>query len=358
MAKPPLLLLLTVLPLALMGFEAAETNATANVNWEDEWMRNRREDAAEFRLERARFTPSTIYEAKAQAELNRARTALEQGELRAANNISWEAYNRYRFSSLADDLLHLSLTAAIERDHLPRTNSYLVDLWLRYPDYEHMGRAFAQALQAAEESQRENATIDLEAEDPDDIIDKSFWSTLFESRKIFDFLATYGDRQTIAPRASLGIARSLMIRGSTNKEKLFAAREAYVDFITNHPRSDLMFQALFEQAITHLLGYRGPAYDGAALQNAQFLVNQAAFYVEEDPVRASMVRKLRDRLRGWRQAKELYIADWYKGQGDLDAAIYYYREALEGDRDSEQGRQAARALAALDALDGPAPTEP
>ena len=316
-----------------------------DVTFEEEWMKTRRKTAAEYVLERLAYNKPVGYDEAAKSELLKARQALAVNELRDANNISWEAYNDYIYSDYADDLLHLSMSSAIARGNLRRTHRYIADLWFRFPNYDNMEIAFEEALKAADFSQRRNTKINLDAETPKDIIEKGFWTSLEDSEKIFRFLALHGDRRKVGPRASLGIARSLAIKGASDKESLFAAREAYVDFITNYPRSDLMFEALSEQALTHLLGYRGAAFDGAALINSEYLINQAAFYVKNDPFRQETVSKIRGRIAAWRQDKELFVADWYREKDEYAAAAYYYREVIKRDSGSNQGQTASRALA-------------
>ena len=210
-------------------------------------------------------------------------------------------------------------------------NNRLYELWYYIPDYNNMPATMLEVMDATERTQNFTAAIDLEAEDPRDVIRLGSSSFSSEINRLFSFMELHGDRIEIAPRAAIGLARSLLRSG--DKDDIFLARREYEKFCETYPTHSLVFTALCERALSYLVSYRGQHY-------------------------------YRKRIRGWHQGRDLAVARWYrdrvtpglawlatpKGHSNrpwLPASRYYYREVIRRDSGSEDGRTAQRELAEL-----------
>ena len=243
----------------------------------------------------------------------------------------------------------------IARGRLADANDTLIQLWLFMPDYPRMGEAMLKALEAAEHAQAFAKAVNLEASDPGDVIAITGNGTDTPTDKLFRFLALHGDRESIAPRAELGQARAQLLGGS--REDRFAAQHSYEKFLEDYPDNDLTFTALTEEALAHLVGYRGDDYDNGALVFASAIIDQAELETRGDEEKARTVEAYRRRIRAWMQDRDLKIARWYHDRNIptlawlmtppglvswADGSRYYYQAVVARDSGSSQGRAAAR----------------
>lgn len=320
--------------------------------------------AAAYRVERSRHTPTADEEAGAEHHLRRSRELLADdskwlNEWRA-KRVALKGFTKYGFSSKAGDLLMAALDANLARNDLDEAYDRLLTMWFYLPDYAETGVAMRKSLEAAERRQDFAKSVHLEADEPEDVIRLRGSGALADSDRIFRFLSLHGDRVAIAPRAELGMARSLLLSGS--REDLFAARLAYERFLEHYPMHDLTFEGLVEHALSYLVGYRGDDYDAGALDFAVAIIDQAELETRGDEDKAALVRAYRARIRLWQQDRDLRIARWYRGRDTPglawlktppgvetaeDGARYYYRAVIARDNASNQGRAAERELAEL-----------
>jgi hypothetical protein len=164
----------------------------------------------------------------------------------------------------------------------------------------------------------------------------------------FRFLAEHGDYHDIAPRASLGLARSILIGGYTSRESRARARLAYLDLLQRYPESPLVFEALCEQALCHLLGFKGDRFDGGVLETASVIIDQAELYTDNRPERNALIDHYRALITRWRQHKDFQVARWYEAKGHEASALYYYRSTIAFDSGSETAAEARRSIARLE----------
>ena len=251
-----------------------------------------------------------------------------------AADTALDGYRDYPYADKAPHLAHILVRVYAAAGMPSRARRWLVDLWERYPGYDGIGQAMDEALASAMVLRDRGMTIDYKATDPREavVVDNINW--VLAANNIFRFLAINGDRKTVAPIAQLGLARSLLAEGG--KDKIFDARLAYNDFLLKYPDHPLVFDALVELSITHLITYRGPRFDVGVVLDAAHLVNQAELYTREIPERVTMVRHLRSVIRGWQQDRDLYAAEWYFDHRKWSAAKYYYLEVVERDAASSQ----------------------
>ncbi|MBA2481524.1 MAG: hypothetical protein H0V44_12740 [Planctomycetes bacterium] len=316
--------------------------------------------AAAYRVERSHVSPSAADEAGARHHLERAQLLFEAEDkiwhLWRSCRTAEKGFKKYPYTSLTGELLHQAMIGYIARRKLNDVEEKLIMLWFYLPDYPRMGQAMEQALGAAEGRQRFATSINLDAEDPDDVIDIQGKSSLEDVNKVFRFLSLHGDRETVAPRAELGLARSLLLSGGRD---IYAARRSYERFLESYPTHELTFPALTEHALSYLVGYRGDDYDNGALVYAAAIIDQAELETRGDEAKARTVQAYRKRIRAWQQDRDLRIARWYRGRSTIalqwlkmppgliswqDGARYYYQAVIARDSGSAQARAAEREL--------------
>jgi hypothetical protein len=333
-------------------------------------------EAAEYRLARATSAADPAADALVLAELARAE------RMRASGGRSWrqfwlisretraqwiadDAFDEHPYSSHAGQLLHFMLDCRAQRGEVRGTLNELQRLWFYLPDYGDLRTAMITTLEMAEGLQDFEALVDLEAEDPRQVVRIDGRGFIFDLDDLFRFLAQHGDRDDIAPRAALGLARTLLISG--DKEDRWRARRAYEDFLERFPDSPMVFEAILEQALSHLVTYKGSDYDVGTLLDARDLVDLAELEAGGDPGRAALVAAYRKRIGGWLQDRDLSVAIWYSRRtrpawlawlkkptelNDPDSGARYYAAAVVGrDRASPQ---AARAQQLAEQLPTPA----
>ncbi len=364
---PPFLLLFVLLACSSGLHAAGEAgNPAADITpeeLEEKAFQGVQEDAAAYRLKRSRYVANAADDAGAAQKLAEAQNFLAEDSNRWATRRAHSGFDTYPYSAHAGELLHTAMRAYIARKNLPGVRDELLRLWFYLPDYPDMGQAMSEALDCVEHYQDFNAQVNLDAQDPRQVVRLGGESFADEINRLFRFLSLHGDRITIAPRASLGLARSLLLAGGKND--VFAARRAYEKFLEDYPTNELTFTALCEQALSHLFTYKGDQYDAGALSFAAAVIEQAALETNGDAAKDAKIKAYRNRIRQWQQDRDLAIAQWYRarwhpwllewlrlppGLHNADnGARFYYREVIKRDPTSKQGLIAERELAAMPA---------
>ncbi len=319
--------------------------------------------AAEFQRRRATAPAELRDDAKAKAYLDRARELLTTGHEIRARWWAEDAFEEFPYSRYAGDALRMGLEGAAVQNNMGQVCEKLQMLWLFVPDYPGLGEAMERAMSVAEDAQDFTKAVHLESDDPADVIRIEGRSTVNDvsTARLLNFLALHGDRETIAPRAALGQARGQLLDGG--KDNIFAARRSYEKFLEDYPATYLTFNAICEYALSHLVSYRGSDYDMGVLEHADLIIDQAEIETRGDKARAELVLAYRQRIRSWRQDRDLSIARWYRARGTPavlrwasmppgllswdDGARYYFRQVIRRDATSPQGRAAERELALL-----------
>lgn len=358
-----LLLCLVLVPFSFLHAQAMQNQAAFDEGDEETYLAPIQKEAAALRLERSRTEPDAEADTAAAASLVEAQAAYDAKTWRAAANIAHRAFKRHRYtasSQVLGDLKRVQILANIERERILDVRKDLARVWLFFPDYARVGEIMETALELAERTQAFTTLVDLDAEEPGDVIRIEGTGFAAEVTKLFRFLSESGDRVRIGARADLGLARAQLLGG--NAKDLSPARFAYNDFIQRHPRHPLVFDALCELALSHLITYRGDLYDVGALVNAALIIEQAELVAGADPERAALIAKYRLRIRGWHQDRDLAVARWYRSRQhpvwlawlkdpsnyNWDTpARFYYQEVLRRDSGTPQARAAERELAEL-----------
>ena len=355
-----LLLLLITLGMAMAGEKDTDfSEPVDDTEAENKEFDRIQRDAAKFLLKREHYVANDADDNGALYHIQHAHFLIDHPEYwwhlwRATWTVE-RGFHRYPFSRYAGDLLELQMDCYIARGRLADANDTLIQLWLFMPDYPRMGEAMLKALEAAEHAQAFAKAVNLEASDPGDVIAITGNGTDTPTDKLFRFLALHGDRESIAPRAELGQARAQLLGGS--REDRFAAQHSYEKFLEDYPDNDLTFTALTEEALAHLVGYRGDDYDNGALVFASAIIDQAELETRGDEEKARTVEAYRRRIRAWMQDRDLKIARWYHDRNIptlawlmtppglvswADGSRYYYQAVVARDSGSSQGRAAAR----------------
>lgn len=340
------LAVLALLAGPLAGLEVNQANEVqSDDDLERERFRERREQAANFRVRRQQALVSlpASYHQAAEALLAQSREALAAGDLRQAWEVASGAIERYPYANAAPALLHIDFRYFAATGRLDRAYRRLVDLWERYPEYDQVQVAMAEALAVAENNQRRHADFDLDAAYPSKVVSVSSLGAFLAGDDLLRFLARTGNVRDIAPRARLALARSLLVQGG--REKNLEARVAYDEWLNRYPGHPLVFEALTELAIAHLITYRGARYDVGVLFDATTLIDLAELYAGEDEDRIEMIVRYRSLIRRWHQERDMFAASWYREKGKPEGARYYLEEVVKRDPESLVGRRAAQALA-------------
>ncbi|MCK6488573.1 MAG: hypothetical protein L6R48_09630 [Planctomycetes bacterium] len=327
-----------------------------------------REEAAHYRLGRANAPAAKRDEAVAGAYLAKARRRLADGHEIRARWAAEDGFEEAPYSERAGDLLRTALEAAAVGHDVAEVREKLLMLWLYLPDYPGMEEAMRRALEVAERDQDFQAVVNLDADQPSEVVAVDGRSVFTDtaSTRIFRFLSRHGDRTSIAPRAALGLARSKLISGAGgDRDAIFEARAEYERFLTEYPDSAFTFPALCEYALSYLVTYRGAHYDLGTLVMAQAIIDQAEVEARGDQANVRTVLAYRKRVRGWLQDRDLSVARWYAERGSRpglrwlfmpaglqswqDGSRFFYREVMRRDPGSRQGLDAERELALVPA---------
>ncbi len=334
------------------------------------------QEAAQYRIGKATAVADPAADKLVLAALGRAERMRTEGSrswyqlwlispLTRARWIADDAFDDHPYTVHAGDLFFFMLECRAGHSEVRGTLNELQRLWFYLPDYSDLNRAMRTTLEMAERLQQFEAAVDLESDDPRQVVRIDGRSFIYDIDDSFRFLSKHGDREEVAPRAALGLARSLLLSG--DGEDRWKARRAYEDFIERFPDSSLVFQAVIEQALSHLVTYKGSDYDVGALLDARDLVDIAELEAGGDPSRAALVAAYRKRIGGWLQDRDLSVAYWYERRTrpwwlgwlkrppqlkEPDAGARYYANAvIRRDRTSAQ---AAKAQELSDRLPAPA----
>lgn len=362
-------LLALVAPLAALDAGSGRMNKPFDDVAQDEsTFSDIREEAASYRLGRARASAAQSDETVARAYLAKARQRLADGREIRARWAAEDGFDEAPYSPLAGDLLRTALEAAAVGHDVAEVRKKLLMLWLYLPDYPGLDEAMRRALEVAERDQDFSTAVNLDAEKPTEVVAVDGRAVFSDtaSTRIFRFLSRHGDRVSIAPRAALGLARSKLIGGAAgDREAIFEARAEYERFLGEYPDSPYTFPALCEYALSYLVTYRGADYDLGTLVMAQAIIDQAEVEARGDQANVRTVLAYRKRVRGWLQDRDLQVARWYRDRGSRlalrwltmpaglqswqDGARFFYREVMRRDPGSRQGLDAERELAEIPA---------
>ena len=378
---------LVLLAAGVPAVDAAQRNPAADVDdseIQERYVTRIQEEAASYRLARSHALVSPGAEALGKDYVHQAQAILETGAdqplesavhwlspqwwfvdpspARRAGWLAQDGINAVPYTSSAGELLAIQVHALAQRGSISGVHNALYRLWYFIPDYGKMPAVMQAAMDAAERQQNFTASIDLTADDPRDVIKLDSSSSMGEINRLFHFMVLHGDRVQIAPRAALGLARSLLRSG--DRDDLFLARREYERFCETYPTHPLIFSALTDRALSYLVSYRGNHYDVGSLISAAAVIDQAEIEADGDPERIRVVEAFRTRIRAWHQDRDLQVARWYAdretpgltwlmspkgetGRPWLMSARYYYREVIRRDSGSNAGRAAALELAEL-----------
>jgi hypothetical protein len=367
-----LVIAISLLSMSLWGSDLNTNNEAAldETDSEKSYIETLEKRAADYRIAASTHVRTSDEEIGALYHLQHAKELYADKSLYLnywrAKRTAERGFDRYPYSSVAGDTLLCALECHLASDRLGDAYEKLLMIWFYLPDYSRTGEAMEKVLSAVEAQQRFVASVHLEREDPASVVQFVGRTTLASSDKLLTFLSVHGDRETIAPRAELALARSLLLGGT--HDQILAARRAYEQFLEKYPAMNLTFTALLEHALSFLVGYRGDDYDNGALIYASAIIDEAELETNGDEAKAAQIRAYRDRIRHWEQDRDLSIARWYLARRDpliawfitppgltswLDGARYYFTAVRDRDSGSPQGRIAARELAKLPAAGAP-----
>jgi hypothetical protein len=264
----------------------------------------------------------------------------------------------------------------------------LVNLWYYYPEYPYIHEAMLEAMLMIEGLLMVGEAIDFTATQPGEIVQWEHVGHYQNLEDLLAFLTRFGDRSTVAPRALLAKARANLFKGADSPERLIEAQIAYGQLLRQYPQyENVVFNALCELALVHLISYKGDKFNVTELLEARWVLDRADLLTNDRPERREIVARYRTLVDRWTQDRDLAVGGWYDRQvyGIADlvsrwlndwglrqwspppearaAAQYYYQQALRLGRTSAPAREALRRIDAYEAeqnalpdLDSPQPS--
>jgi hypothetical protein len=370
--------------LSAVDMARGQTNEVNEDDIESRYTTRVLEKAAEYRLARSQALVSEADEKNAAEYARQAYEMLATGKPQALEGgwrwlsprwwfvnpsrerrATWlgsDGFEEYPYTKAAGDLLAVQVSSHARRGNIADLHNRLFELWFFIPDYTRTRELMEEAMDATERAQNFTAAIDLEADDPREVIRLDASPFDSEIKRVYRFMQRHGDRIAIQPRAALGLARSLLLGG--DRDSSILARREYERFCEDYPTHPLIFNALCERALSYLVSYRGDKYEVGVLISAAAIIDQAEIEAQGNPEKIKIIEAYRKRIRAWHQARDLTVARWYRDRawpglswltapkGNtrrewLVSARYYYREVIRRDSGTEPARAALRELSEL-----------
>ena len=157
--------------------------------------------------------------------------------------------------------------------------------------------------------------IDFTATQPDEIVQWEHVGYYQNLEDLLAFLTRFGDRSTVAPRALLAKARANLFKGANAPERLIEAQIAYGQLLRQYPQyEEVVFNALCELALVHLISYKGDKFNVTELLEARWVLDRADLLTNDRPGRREIVSRYRELVDRWTQDRDLAVGTWYDRQ--------------------------------------------
>jgi outer membrane protein assembly factor BamD (BamD/ComL family) len=258
-----------------------------------------------------------------------------------------EAAERWPDSALAMDALFMAGESMFFADNYPAANRY----------YEQLVKAFPNNKYIDIVDQRRYAIakfwLEINRENPEELYYANFfdktrpWKDARGSGiRVFDKIRVDNPTGRLSDDATLAIANENFARGKFHK-----ADEYYTDLRKSFPASEHQFLAHFLGVKAKLSSYDGPAYSGAALDEAEKLIKQMwrQFPQESEKEREFLERSAAEvRLR---KAQRLeFLAQYHDRRGEYRAARHYYAGIVDDFADTPLASRAETRMAEIASL--------
>lgn len=237
-----------------------------------------------------------------------------------------EAAERWPDSALAMDALFMAGESMFFADDYTKANHYYELLIKRFPNNRYMDvvdqRRFAIA----------RFWLETNRENPEPFYYVNFldqtrpWKDARgNGLRVFDKIRIDDPTGRLADDATLALANEHFADG-----RYYKADEYYTDLRKAYTSSEHLFLAYFLGLKTKLSAYNGPAYSGAALDEAEKLIKQMR---RQFPQESEQEREFLDKAMAevrFRKAERLeFLANYYDNRGEYRAATHYYTRLVQ-----------------------------
>ena len=234
-------------------------------------------------------------------------------------------------SSLEQNALFLAGESYYFADHYPDANEQYEQLLKKYPNARQLdvveARRFAMAQYWMQYNQvRPESVFSINLLD-----EKRPWrDTTGSAIRVCDKIRLDDPTGRLADDAALARANAYFLRGDWMQ-----ADDAYTDLRKTFPSSEHQFKAHFLGLQCKLKTYQGPAYDGAALLDAERLIKtmRKQFPQEAEQEREYLTRAWAE-VRYKLAEREWSLADYYDFRREFGGARYHWQQILENYSDT------------------------
>lgn len=251
---------------------------------------------------------------------------------------------RWPDSALEEDALFRAGECQFFADQYVKANDTFESLLKKYPNSRYLDLVGARRFVIAK------YWIDLDNADHPPVFGLNLtdkqrpWSdTHGHAIRIFDRMRLDDPTGKLADDATIAAANALFARGDYE-----GADQYYTDLRLHFPSSEHQFMAHYLGIQAKLRGYRGPAFAGDALDEAEKLIKQVRrqFPTETRQHEEELAKAYRE-VRHRKAEREWTMAKYYAKRNQFGAARFYYDLILEDYSDTAYAEQAEQEVMAI-----------
>jgi outer membrane protein assembly factor BamD (BamD/ComL family) len=257
------------------------------------------------------------------------------------------AADRWPDSSLAIDGLFMAGESYFFADNYPEANDHYEKLIKAFPNNRYLDKVDQRRFAIA------RYWLDLERENPEPFYYANWINKARPWRdargnglRVFDKIRIDDPTGRLADDATLAAANEHFASG-----KFYKADDYYTDLRKAYPTSEHQFLAHFLGLKAKLNNYKGPAYGGSGLDEAEKLIKQIRrqFPQEAEKERVYLERAAAE-IR-YRKAERLaFLAEYHDHRAEYRAAQHYYDQVVRDYRDTPLAQKAEERIAQIAGL--------
>ena len=255
-----------------------------------------------------------------------------------------QAAARWPESALEQNALFMSGECYFFADRYPQANTQFELLLKKYPNARQLdtveARRFAMAqywLGTNRSNPQSFFTVNISDQT------RPWRDSFGNAVRVFDKIRIDDPTGRLADDATLAAANAYFVKGDYVR-----ADEFYTDLRKTFPSSEHQFEAHFLGLQCKLKTYPGPAYDGAALNEAERLIEtiRKQFPQESDTEREYLTRAWRE-VRYKKAEREWVLAQYYDRRREYGGARFHYNAIVKDFDDTPFAEQARERIGAI-----------
>ncbi|MDZ4819871.1 MAG: outer membrane protein assembly factor BamD [Planctomycetota bacterium] len=262
----------------------------------------------------------------AQSAFDEAEKLFEAKDYAAAEKKYAETVSRYSDSQLEENAMFMQAQSLFFQDKYSDALDLYGELFKKYPNTQHLDKSIQQLFLIGKywvEIDREKGTWPVVPNATDKT--RPWFDTFGNAVLAFDQVRLNDPRGDLADDSLVAIANAYFVKG-----RYHDADYHYKLIRTEYPKSEY-------QAHAHLLGlrcklaiYQGPDYDGAALIEAEELIDQMLTQFP-DELRDERERLIQSKAEviAQRAYREYHMAQFYENGSYYGAAKFYYKKLIK-----------------------------